>query len=75
MTQAELINLFNNATLAPWQVQLPNGSDGQPLGVFAFNAYVQSIDRDIPLDKEAVLTAKLKITGKVTFWADSGLIE
>lgn len=62
-SQQNLIALFNAATLVPVQVVLPNA-----LGTFAFNAYVQSIDRDLPIDKEATISGKLKITGIVSFW-------
>ena len=62
-TQASLIATFNAAMLVPIQIVLPNG-----LGTFAFNAYIQSIDRDLPLDKEATISGKLKITGEITFW-------
>lgn len=69
-SQAQLNNFFNNQTLVPWQVVLPNGADGNPLGVFAFNAYVTSHEIDIPLDKEAMISFKLKITGVITFWTE-----
>jgi len=62
-TQQSLIATFNSAILTPVQVVLPNA-----LGTFAFNAYVQTIDRDFPIDKEATISGKLKITGQITFW-------
>jgi predicted secreted protein len=62
-SQQNLIALFNSATLISVQVVLPNA-----LGTFAFNAYVQSIDRDLPIDKEATISGKLKITGTISFW-------
>jgi predicted secreted protein len=61
-TQNTLLNFFNTAALVAWQVVLPNG-----LGYFEFNAYVSSLDKDLPVDKEATTSGKLKITGEVTF--------
>src|SRR5208282_5686756 len=60
-TQQSLIATLNSAILTPVQVVLPNA-----LGTFAFNAYVQTIDRDFPIDKEATISGKLKITGQIT---------
>jgi predicted secreted protein len=62
-SQAALLTAFNNATLQPWQVVLPNS-----VGTFAFNAYVSSLERDIPLDKEATISGKLKVTGQIQFY-------
>ena len=62
-SQAALLTAFNAATLQPWQVVLPNG-----VGTFTFNAYVQSLERDVPLDKEATISGKLKITGQIQFY-------
>lgn len=62
-SQQHLLNYFNNATLLPVQIVLPNG-----LGVFAFNAFVTAFDRDIPLDKEVMITGKFKITGQIQFY-------
>lgn len=60
-TQTELIALFNAATLTTWNVVLPNG-----LGIISFKGYVVGLDRDIPVDKEASMSGKIKITGVVT---------
>jgi hypothetical protein len=62
-TQQALLNYFNNATLLPVQIVLPNG-----LGVFAFNGYVTTFERDLPIDKEAMISAKIKITGQIQFY-------
>lgn len=62
-SQNSLLNAFNNATLQPWQVVLPGS-----IGTFAFNAYVQSLERDIPIDKEATISGKLKVTGQIQFY-------
>lgn len=62
-SQQHVLNYFNNATLLPVQVVLPNG-----LGVFAFNGYVTSFERDLPIDKEAMITGKIKITGQIQFY-------
>ena len=61
-SQNTLISLFNNQTLTAWQVVLPN-----TLGTFSFNAYVVGLDRDVPVDKEASISGKLKITGAISF--------
>jgi len=73
-TEAALINFFNNATLVTWEVVLPaSPQQGFPtsLGTFTFLAYVSGIDRSIPVDKEASISGKLKITGKISFTAGS----
>lgn len=60
-TQIELLALFNGAVLTVWNVVLPSGK-----GTISFNGYVSSIDRTYPVDKEATLSGKIKITGPIT---------
>ncbi len=60
-SQSHLTSFFNNANLIAWTVVLPLG-----LGNITFSGYVVSIDRDIPIDKEATLNVKIKVTGKIT---------
>jgi predicted secreted protein len=69
-TEEDLIGFFNTATLVTYQVVLP----AQPLtgfnvslGTFQFKAYVSSIDRNLPVDKEATISIKLKITGAISY--------
>jgi predicted secreted protein len=59
-SQASLLNFFNNGTLVLWQVTLPNN-----LGQITFKAFVNSLEHNLPLDKEATISVKLKITGAV----------
>ena len=71
-TEQDLIGFFNTATLVTYQIVLPPGGNGAHAfanseGAFTFTAYVQSIDRTVPHDKEATLTVKLKITGPISF--------
>jgi hypothetical protein len=69
-TQTDLIDFFNTAALVNWEVVLPaDASQGYPtsLGTFKFKAFVSSIDRNIPVDKEGSISGKLKITGEITF--------
>jgi len=75
-SEVDLINFFNNQTLVFWEVVLPPGGNGpQRLnvseGTFSFAAYVSSVDRTIPVDKEATITVKLKITGGISFTSGS----
>src|SRR5208337_4862141 len=72
VTEAALIGFFNNQTLVFWQVVLP-ATAAYPTseGTFSFAAYVSGIDRMVPIDKEASISGKLKITGIVTFVAGS----
>ena len=76
-SEVDLISFFNNATLVKWEVVLPPGGnvDGTVFatseGTFSFSAYVSSIDRTIPVEKEASISVKLKITGRITFVAGS----
>ena len=70
-TEQALIGFFNSATLVTYQIVLPPGGNGADAystseGMFQFTAYVQSIDRTIPHDKEATITIKLKVTGPIT---------
>jgi predicted secreted protein len=60
-SQAALLGFFNAGTLISWQVTLPNA-----LGVITFKAYVSSLEHNLPLDKEATISGKLKITGQVS---------
>ena len=72
-SEVDLINFFNNQTLVFWEVVLPPGGNvnGTPYltseGTFSFAAYVSSVDRSMPVEKEATITVKLKITGKISF--------
>jgi len=73
-TELALVGFFNNATLVTWEVVLPadaNQGFNTSLGTFTFLAYVASIDRTLPVDKEASISGKLKITGKISFTAGS----
>jgi predicted secreted protein len=65
--QATLLSDFNNQTLSPWKIELPGGTEGN----WTFNAYVISDDFDLPIDKQATKSVKLKITGPVTYTAGS----
>lgn len=62
-SQQELLGFFNNGTLVNWKIVLPaSASAAQPI---TFNAYVSSLEHMLPLDKEATIQVKLKITGAV----------
>lgn len=60
-SQQSLLSFFNAGTLVQWEIQLPNS-----LGTITFSAYVQSLEHNLPLDKAATITGKLKITGAVS---------
>jgi predicted secreted protein len=60
-SQQELTAMFNAATLSNWKVVLPGNR-----GTITFLAYVSSLDRAFPVDKEATIAGKLKITGPIT---------
>lgn len=71
-SEVALIGFFNAATLVQWEVVLPPGGNGSSQfvtseGTFGFAAYVSSIDRTIPVEKEATISVKLKITGAISF--------
>jgi predicted secreted protein len=73
-TEADLLGFFNNQTLATYQIVLPpdaNQGYSVSLGTFTFKAYVSSFDRSLPIDKEATVSGKLKITGTVTYTTGS----
>ena len=64
-TQATLLDDYNNQTLSPWKVQLPN-----TLGAWTFLAYVESEDVSLDFGKAATKSVKLQVTGPVTFTPD-----
>jgi predicted secreted protein len=71
-SELALIGFFNAATLVTWEVVLPaTAAYPTSAGTFTFKAYVASIDRNIPVDKEATISGKLKITGQISFTAGS----
>lgn len=71
-TQQALQDLFDGATLVNCKIVLPPaGTFTTSLGTWAFKAYVQSNDYDLPHDKEGKISGKLKITGKPSFSAGS----
>lgn len=63
-SQQSFQTMFNNQTLGAWSIILPSSR-----GTWTFSAYVSSFDFDLPHDKQATFTAKLKITGAPTFTA------
>lgn len=69
-SESDLIGFFNAQTLVTWEVVLPPAPTqgfNTSLGTFTFKAYVSSIDRSIPVDKEASISGKLKITGQISY--------
>lgn len=59
---------FDAQTLGNWTIVLPpKPGTTTSAGQWAFTAYVSSVDFDLPVDKEAKLSFKLKITGKPIF--------
>ena len=69
-TEAALIGFFNAATLIDWKVVLPaNVAQGFniSLGNFTFKGFVVEIARTIPVEKEGIITGKIKITGQVQY--------
>jgi len=69
---SDLLGFFNNQTPVIFQVVLP-ASSTHPVseGTYTFKAYVVSIERSVPVDKEATISGKLKITAQITFTAGS----
>lgn len=62
-SQSALLGFFNAGTLVSWQITLPEAAAAeQPI---TFDAYVSSLEHNLPLDKAASVTGKLKITGPV----------
>ncbi len=62
-SQQALLGFFNAGTLVSWQITLPDTFNApEPI---TFKAYVSSLEHNLPLDKEATITGKLKITGAV----------
>jgi predicted secreted protein len=64
-TQGYLQTDFDNQALHNWQIVLPGSR-----GTWSFKAYVTAIDvPDLQVDKEALITGKLTITGAPSFSA------
>lgn len=62
-SQQALLGFFNSGTLVNWKITLPDTfAAPDPI---TFKAYVSSLEHNLPLDKEATTTGKLKITGPV----------
>lgn len=67
-SQQAVLNLFNTASRNSWQVILPiNPNTGLTYGHFTFLAFVAGFEWGLPIDKEATIMGKLKITGQITF--------
>ena len=62
-SQSALLSQFNTGVLVSWQITLPATVVGAT--PITFKAYVQSLEHSLPLDKEATISVKLKITGMV----------
>jgi hypothetical protein len=60
-TQQILETDFNNQTLGYYKITLPS-----TLGNATFRAYVSSKDFDLPVEKQATRSVKLKVTGPMT---------
>jgi predicted secreted protein len=64
--QATMLADFNGQVLSTWKIELPSTA-----GHWVFTAWVASDDFDLPIDKQATKSVKLKITGAVTYTAGS----
>ena len=68
VTEIALRGFFNTATLVYWEVVLPPSvAQGYPnsLGGWTMKGYVIEVSMAIPVEKEATITGKIKITGEV----------
>jgi hypothetical protein len=61
-SQAALLGFFNTGVLVNWKITLPAAANAQPI---TFKAFVQSLEHNLPLDKAATISGKLKITRQV----------
>jgi predicted secreted protein len=62
-SQAALLGFFNTGVLVSWKITLPAAANAsQPI---TFKAFVQSLEHNLPLDKAATISGKLKISGPV----------
>jgi predicted secreted protein len=61
-SQQSLLSFFNTGTLVNWEIILPSSGGGNTI---YFKAYVVSLEHNLPLDKQATIQGKLKITGAV----------
>lgn len=67
-SQQQFLIFFNSATLVTWRIVLPNNpTTGLPYGHFQFNAYITGLEWLLPIEKEAGMQGKLKITGAINF--------
>jgi predicted secreted protein len=71
-SQAAVLAAFNTATRVSWQLILPiNAATGVTWGHFTFLGFVASFEIQLPIDKQAMISGKVKITGAITFVAGS----
>lgn len=67
-SQLALLTFFNTAERVTYRVVLPtNPATNLPYGHFDFLAFVATYEWGLPIDKEATIAGKLKITGPITF--------
>jgi predicted secreted protein len=69
-TQANLQADFDGQALHHWKIILPQiaGSPPTSRGSWSFSGYVTAVDNpDLQVDKEAVVTGKITITGAATY--------
>lgn len=62
-TQQGLLGIFNAGTRASWKVTLPAAANAP--APITFLGFVTGLDHNLPLDKEATISGKVKITGPV----------
>ena len=71
-SQAALLGFFNNASRVNYELILPiNTTTGLPYGHFLFTGFVAGYEWSLPIDKEATISGKIKITNAITFIAGS----
>jgi hypothetical protein len=72
VTQAQILEYFNTATRVEWYLQLPiNPLTSLPYGHFTFNGFVSELSWQLPIDKQAMIVGKIKITGAITYTSGS----
>jgi predicted secreted protein len=67
-TQAQVQADFDGRVRSAWSIVLPvNPATGATYGHWDFQAFVSSVDFDLPHDKQATISGKLRITGPRPF--------
>ena len=72
VTQAQILEYFNTATRVQWYLTLPtNPATNLPYGHFTFTGFVSEFSWQLPIEKQGMISGKIKITGNIAYTSGS----